>query len=41
MDGDRSITFFATMEKVDAVQVDNGITKKPMLSRHGIGEQND
>lgn len=38
MDGDRSITFFATMEKVDAVQVDNGITKKPMLSKHGTGE---
>ena len=39
MDGGRSITFCATMEKVDAVQADNGTMKKQMQSKHGTGGQ--
>ena len=41
MDGGRSITFCATMEKVDAVQADNGTMKKQMQSKHGTGGQNE
>ena len=37
MDGGRSITFCATMEKVDAVQADNGTMKNLMQSKHGTG----